>query len=158
MLERATIFCVPSRTARTGDSEGLGIVFLEAQAMGVPVVSSFHGGVSEAVIHGETGLLSPEGDYRTLADHLQLLLRREDLRLLYGERGIQWVREAFDIEMQTSGLEDIYEEVLAQRATGQVIFRDSQPRFVISGPICHQEPVQGGLASACSEHLRSSVT
>ncbi len=87
-------------------------MFLEAQAMGVPVVSSFHGGIPEAVIHGETGLLAPEGDYHTLADHLLLLLRREDLRVQYGARGIQWVKEAFDIEIQTSGLEDIYEEIL----------------------------------------------
>ena len=122
MLQRATIFCAPSRTAKSGDSEGLGIVFLEAQAMGVPVVSSFHGGIPEAVIHGESGLLAPEGDYHTLAEHLQLLLRREDLRALYGARGIQWVREAFDIETQTSGLEDIYEEVLAAAGTPRTAF------------------------------------
>lgn len=112
MLQRATILSVPSRTAENGDSEGLPIVFLEAQAMGVPVVSSFHAGIPEAVIHGETGLLAPEGDYQTLAEHLLLLLRRQDLRVSYGSRGIQWVRGAFDIERQTRGLEDIYEEIL----------------------------------------------
>ncbi len=122
MLQRATIFCAPSRTAKNGDSEGLGIVFLEAQAMGVPVVSALHGGIPEAVTHGETGLLAPEGDYHTLAEHLQLLLRREDLRLLYGSRGIQWVREAFDIGTQTSGLEDFYEEVLAAAETPRTVF------------------------------------
>jgi colanic acid/amylovoran biosynthesis glycosyltransferase len=122
MLQRATIFCAPSRTAKSGDSEGLGIVFLEAQAMGVPVVSSFHGGIPEAVIHGETGLLAPEGDYHTLAEHLQLLLRREDLRALYGARGIQWIREAFDIEMLTNGLEDIYEEILAAAGAARTVF------------------------------------
>jgi colanic acid/amylovoran biosynthesis glycosyltransferase len=113
-LQRSTIVCVPSRTAANGDSEGLPIVLLEAQAMGVPVVSSFHAGISEAVIHGETGLLAPEGDYHALAQHLLLLLRREDLRVLYGSRGIQWVRRAFDIERQTRRLEDIYEEILAE--------------------------------------------
>jgi glycosyltransferase involved in cell wall biosynthesis len=113
MLQRATIFCVPSRTAKGGDSEGLGMVFLEAQAMGVPVVSSLHGGIPEAVIHGETGLLAPEGDFHMLAEHLRLLLGREDLRALYGSRGTQWVRSKFDIEMQTQRLEDIYEGILA---------------------------------------------
>ncbi len=116
MLQRATIFCAPSRTAKNGDSEGLGIVFLEAQAMGVPVVSSLHGGIPEAVIHGETGLLAPEGDYDTLAEHLLLLLQREDLRFLYGSRGVEWVRKTFDIEMQGRRLEDTYEEVLAEKA------------------------------------------
>lgn len=116
MLQRATIFCVPSRRAKDGDSEGLGIVFLEAQAMGVPVVSSLHGGVPEAVIHGETGLLAPEGDYQTLAEHLRVLLSSENLRTLYGSRGMQWVRSTFDIETQTQRLEDIYEGILAGKA------------------------------------------
>jgi colanic acid/amylovoran biosynthesis glycosyltransferase len=112
-LQRSAIFCAPSRTAKNGDSEGLGIVFLEAQAMGVPVVSSFHGGIPEAVIHGETGLLAPEGDYQVLAEHLERLLQREDLRFLYGSRGIQWVRKNFDIDLRTRALENCYNEVIA---------------------------------------------
>ena len=146
MLQRATVFCVPSRTAIGGDSEGLGMVFLEAQAMGVPVVSSFHGGIPEAVIHGETGLLAPEGDYRVLANHLQLLLREEDLRLLYGARGTQWVRESFDLELQTRGLEDVYEEVLAEKARENMI-GDRGCRFPVSGPTPREEPVRRGLTS-----------
>jgi glycosyltransferase involved in cell wall biosynthesis len=112
MLQETSLVCLPSRTARNGDSEGLPIILLEAQAMGVPVVSSFHAGISEAVIHGETGLLAPEGDYCTVAQHLLLLLQREDLRGLYGSRAARWVRQAFDIESQTRELEGIYEEVL----------------------------------------------
>jgi colanic acid/amylovoran biosynthesis glycosyltransferase len=112
MLERTSIFCGPSRTAANGDSEGLGIVFLEAQAMGIPVVSSLHGGIPEAVVHGHTGLLAPEGDYVTLAEHLRTLLLRKDLRVSYGSQGIRWVRQTFDVGVQTGRLEDAYEEVI----------------------------------------------
>jgi glycosyltransferase involved in cell wall biosynthesis len=114
-LQHATLFCVPSRTAKGGDSEGLGMVFLEAQAMGVPVVSSLHGGIPEAVIHGETGLLSPEGDYYALAGHLRALLVRKELRALYGSRCVEWVRRTFDIEIQTRRLEDIYDGIIARK-------------------------------------------
>ena len=46
---------MPSKTARSGDSEGFGLVFAEAQAMGLPVVSYKHGGIPEAVEHSKTG-------------------------------------------------------------------------------------------------------
>jgi colanic acid/amylovoran biosynthesis glycosyltransferase len=114
-LQNATIFCAPSRTAENGDSEGFGIVFIEAQAMGVPVVSSLHGGIPEAVIHGQTGLLAPEGDHETLAQHLMALLAREDMRFLYGSRGIQLVKNRFDIHARTQALEDTYAEFAATR-------------------------------------------
>jgi colanic acid/amylovoran biosynthesis glycosyltransferase len=136
-LQRASIFCAPSRTAKNGDSEALGIVFLEAQAMGVPVVSSLHGGIPEAVIHGKTGLLAPEGDYHFLAEHLQSLLQREDLRFLYGSRGMEWVRESFDIQARTKALEDAYEEVVSaaaeQRST--VLRRTDNTLGILSQPV-----------------------
>ena len=56
-MARAAVFCVPSVVAASGDTEGFGMVFIEAQAMGLPVVSTLSGGIPEAVKHGETGLL-----------------------------------------------------------------------------------------------------
>ncbi|MEM9977595.1 MAG: glycosyltransferase, partial [Cyanobacteria bacterium P01_D01_bin.2] len=58
-MNQVQVFCGPSIVARSGDAEGFGMVFAEAQAMGLPVVSFATGGIPEAVIHGETGLLSP---------------------------------------------------------------------------------------------------
>ena len=74
LMQNAEVFALPSQTASSGDSEALGIVFNEASACGIPIASTFHGGIPEAVLHGETGLLSPEGDAVALANNLDVLL------------------------------------------------------------------------------------
>jgi colanic acid/amylovoran biosynthesis glycosyltransferase len=112
MLARARIFCVPSVEASTGDSEGLGMVFIEAQAMGTPVVSFRHGGIPEVVLHGRTGFLAPERDRDFLACYLLKLLQDDDTWQQLSERGPRWVAREFDLQAQTLQLEDIYGEVL----------------------------------------------
>jgi colanic acid/amylovoran biosynthesis glycosyltransferase len=114
-LRGAKVFCVPSVMAANGDSEGLGIVFAEAQAMGVPVVSSAHGGIPEVVVHGVTGLLAPERDYKALADALSLLLADQDLRQRLQRGALQRVEQYFDLRTQTALLEKTYNEVTAAK-------------------------------------------
>jgi colanic acid/amylovoran biosynthesis glycosyltransferase len=111
-LARARVFCVPSVTALNGDSEGLGMVFAEAQAMGTPVASFFHGGIPEVVIDGETGLLAPERDSGALAANLLRLLVDDRLWMQLSARGPGWVHEAFDLYKQTNHLEKIYADVV----------------------------------------------
>jgi colanic acid/amylovoran biosynthesis glycosyltransferase len=111
-LDRAAVFCAPSITVRSGEAEAFGMVFAEAQAMEKPVVSFATGGISEAVLHGETGLLAPDRDWRTLAQYLSLLLKNADLRRKFGVAGRQRVLRLFDLNTQTSALEKIYEGVL----------------------------------------------
>jgi colanic acid/amylovoran biosynthesis glycosyltransferase len=115
-LARARLLCVPSLTAANGDSEGLGMVFAEAQAMGTPVVSFLHGGIDEVVLRGRTGLLANEGNILELAKNLLLLLREDDRWSRYSEQGARWVREAFDLRKQTEQLEEIYQAVLHGKA------------------------------------------
>jgi colanic acid/amylovoran biosynthesis glycosyltransferase len=111
-LDRAAVFCAPSITARSGEAEAFGMVFAEAQAMEKPVVSFATGGISEAVLHGETGFLAPDRDWRTLAQYLSLLLKNADLRRKFGVLGRQRVLRLFDLNTQTSALEKTYEDVL----------------------------------------------
>lgn len=111
-ISRANVFCVPSVTAADGDSEGLGMVFLEAAALERPVVSFAHGGVPEAVQNGETGLLAAEGDDGQLAEHLVTLLRDPDLARRYGAAGRTRVLAHFNLRAQTSKLEHIYDHVV----------------------------------------------
>src|ERR1700722_12708493 len=114
-LRSARVFCVPSVRAANGDSEGLGIVFAEAQAMGVPVVSTAHGGIPEVVEDRLTGLLVPERDYEALADALSLLLDDEDLWQRLHRGAQQRVEQYFDLKTQTALLEKTYNEVAATK-------------------------------------------
>lgn len=112
-LERARVFCGPSVTLADGMSEAFGNVFTEAQAMGLPVVSYRHGGITETMLDGETGLLADEYDFRTLAANIERYLSDDQLWESARRRGMQWVRENFDVRVQTRKLEDIYDQLLA---------------------------------------------
>jgi len=113
-MNRATVFCVPSMRAPSGDGEGFGMVFAEAQAMGLPVASYASGGVPEAVDHGETGLLAAEGDWEGLAGNIVTLLQNKNLWQQMNAAGPRRIRKAFDLKKQTNKLEDIYRRVLSE--------------------------------------------
>jgi colanic acid/amylovoran biosynthesis glycosyltransferase len=116
-MNRASVFCGPSREVPSGDAEGLGLVFLEAQSMGLPVVSTFHGGIPEAVCHEETGILVSPGNIEQLAAAIIRLGSSRSLRDAMGDRGRSFVRSSFDLATQTLKLEEHYDQMLS--ATSQ---------------------------------------
>ncbi|MEW1831360.1 glycosyltransferase family 4 protein [Streptomyces sp. NPDC088196] len=88
------VFAMPCRTRRGGlDVEGLGIVYLEASATGLPVVAGDSGGAPDAVLDGETGWVVRGGSPEEAADRILALLGDAELRRNMGERGRQWVEE-----------------------------------------------------------------
>ncbi|WEO97921.1 glycosyltransferase family 4 protein [Streptomyces sp. FXJ1.172] len=88
------VFAMPCRTRRGGlDVEGLGIVYLEASATGLPVVAGDSGGAPDAVLDGETGWVVRGGSPEEAADRIVPLLGDSGLRRRMGERGRQWVEE-----------------------------------------------------------------
>ncbi|MFD3565260.1 glycosyltransferase family 4 protein [Streptomyces sp. NPDC058686] len=88
------VFAMPCRTRRGGlDVEGLGIVYLEASATGLPVVAGDSGGAPDAVLDGETGWVVKGGDAEDSADRIITLLGDAELRRRMGERGREWVEE-----------------------------------------------------------------
>jgi len=111
-MNRSCLLAAPSITAGDGDSEGLPNVVLEAQAMGLPVVSTTHAGIPEAVIHGETGFLTQERDVEALAAYSQQLLQDSELWQSFSYRGRNHVETNFDRTKQTRVLENIYDAVL----------------------------------------------
>lgn len=94
------------------NDEGLGLVFLEAQAAGLPVVATRRGGIPEAVAHGETGVLVEDpGNSGELAEALLALLNDDPLRRRLGEAGRRRVEARFTWERIAADLEAVYEAV-----------------------------------------------
>ncbi|MES1024047.1 glycosyltransferase [Gloeocapsa sp. BRSZ] len=114
-MNRAKIFCVPSITATSGEAEGFGMVFAEAQAMGLPVVSFASGAIPEAVAHGEVGFLAAERNWEELAYYILSLVEDEQLWHRFSTYGPQRVRSLFDVQKQARLLEKIYEQVISDR-------------------------------------------
>ena len=113
-LQKARVFCGPSVTAANGDTEALGMVFAEAQATGLPVVSFRHGGIPEVVLDGKTGLLAPERDHEKLAEYLIRYLTDDRFWKECSAVAIPWIRQRFDLQKQTLELEQIYSSLVGE--------------------------------------------
>jgi phosphatidylinositol alpha-1,6-mannosyltransferase len=102
------VFAMPCRTRRGGlDVEGLGIVYLEASATGLPVVAGDSGGAPDAVLDGKTGWVVRGGSPEQAADRILTLLRDPELRRVMGARGRRWVEEAWRWDLLASRLRSL---------------------------------------------------
>lgn len=115
VLEHSAVYFQPSRTAADGDAEGFGMVYLEAALRGLPSVAYAHGGVTDAVADGATGLLAPEGDEDELRGNLERLLTDASLAGRLGAAGRARVLSDFDIVACTAALESLYDSVTGRR-------------------------------------------
>ncbi|MGW4818100.1 glycosyltransferase family 4 protein [Streptomyces sp. NPDC004227] len=102
------VFAMPCRTRRGGlDVEGLGIVYLEASATGLPVVAGDSGGAPDAVLDGETGWVVRGGSPEEAADRVVTLLGDAELRRRMGERGRSWVEERWRWDLLAQRLQEL---------------------------------------------------
>ncbi|MFI9543481.1 glycosyltransferase family 4 protein [Streptomyces sp. NPDC052016] len=102
------VFAMPCRTRRGGlDVEGLGIVYLEASATGLPVVAGDSGGAPDAVLDGETGWVVRGGSPQEAAERIVALLGDAELRRRMGERGRQWVEDRWRWDLLAEKLKEL---------------------------------------------------
>jgi glycosyltransferase involved in cell wall biosynthesis len=116
-LDKARVLCLPSITASNGNFESFGMVLLEAQASGVPVVTSALPG-REAVDDGVTGFLFPERDVGALVRRVCDILRNDETALRMSHAGPAFVRRNFDIIQCTAKIEDFYDDILSSSKGG----------------------------------------
>jgi glycosyltransferase involved in cell wall biosynthesis len=112
-LACADLLCVPSRTIG-GLAESFGIAFAEAQAMGVPVVSTRTGGIPEAVADGETGLLVPPDDPDALAEAITAIVSDRGLRARFSAAAASRTARLHGLAACTAALEDLYDSTVAE--------------------------------------------
>lgn len=110
----AHMFILPSVTASNGDMEGQGLVLQEAQAMGLPVVSTLHNGIPEGVLDGQSGFLVPERDVNALAEKLLYLIEHPELWPAMGRAGRKFVEQRYDIKQLNKELVELYRRVITK--------------------------------------------
>ena len=107
VLARSSLFLQHSVTTQSGDTEGLPVGILEAMAMAIPVISTRHSGIPEAVIDGETGLLVEEGDVDAMKQAIETLFAQPDMAKQFGRRGRERAAAKFGLAQTCGRLADI---------------------------------------------------
>ncbi len=115
LLDSAHLFVLSSVTASGGDTEGMPVVLREAQAAGLPVVTTDHAGNPEAIRDGESGFVVPERDVDALAERLGHLIENPELWPQMGQAGRELVEEQFDLRTLNRRLLTIFENLIAGR-------------------------------------------
>jgi len=106
--DAGNIFAMPCRTRRAGlDVEGLGIVYLEASATGLPVIGGDSGGAPDAILDGETGYVVPGQSEAALAERLIELLADPAGAAAMGEKGQAWIEREWTWDLVAQRLQRI---------------------------------------------------
>jgi colanic acid/amylovoran biosynthesis glycosyltransferase len=111
-MQQARAFVQHSIRTHDGDSEGTPVAVLEASASGLPVVSTQHAGIKDAVIHEKTGFLVDEGDIHRMAEHMTRLARDPQLAADLGKAGREWVSAEYSMEKSINRLWSIIEATM----------------------------------------------
>jgi glycosyltransferase involved in cell wall biosynthesis len=106
--QSADVFVLPSTLDARGDTEGLGVVLLEAMNYGVPVIASRVGGIVDIVADGQSGVLVPPGDAAALAAAIDRVLGDPALARRYGSGGRERLQSDFSWEAITKRWNALY--------------------------------------------------
>ncbi|WP_164984954.1 glycosyltransferase [Ammoniphilus sp. CFH 90114] len=111
-MQKAHIFVLASIKAKGGNQEGIPNVIKEAMACGLPVVSTWHGGIPELVEHKKTGYLVKEKDKKALAESILKLIHHPERWGEMGRRGRDKVLKQFNMKHQVRKLERLYRKLV----------------------------------------------
>jgi glycosyltransferase involved in cell wall biosynthesis len=111
VINAADVVCL------TSDAEALPAALIEGMAAGKPVVSTDVGGVRDAVVDGETGIVVPPGDVAGLAAALLRLAAHPELASRLGEAGRRRHRDRFTIERMVDAHLQLFEQLAPKRST-----------------------------------------
>ena len=114
MLSQAHLFVAPSVTAADGNQDAPINVLKEAMAMGLPVVSTTHGGIPELVEDGVSGYLVPERDGDAIAQALTKLIDQPQRWPDMGRAGRDYVERYYGLDDLNDRLAALYEQLVSE--------------------------------------------
>ncbi len=113
ILDRCHLFVAPSVTASDGNQDAPVNVLKEAMAMGLPVISTYHGGIPELVEDRVSGFLVPERDAEALAKKLGYMINNPETWAEMGQAGRTFVEQHFDLEALNDKLVSRYAALMS---------------------------------------------
>jgi glycosyltransferase involved in cell wall biosynthesis len=120
LMRKATVLCLPCRIAGDGNRDALPTVLLEALACGLPVISTNISGIPEIIDSGENGILVEPDDPLSLADEMEKILGKDELRQRFAKSGISKARDSFDIIKNVGVLKNLFSESLRTGVTANL--------------------------------------
>ncbi|MDJ0536093.1 MAG: glycosyltransferase [Xenococcaceae cyanobacterium MO_207.B15] len=112
ILHQSHIFIAPSVTAANGDRDAPINTLKEAMAMGLPVISTHHGGIPELVEDGVSGFLVAERDSNAIADKISYLIEHPECWGEMGQAGRSCVEAKYDMNKLNDELVKVYEQLM----------------------------------------------
>ena len=103
-LKNCDIFVLTSVTASDGDTEGLPVVLIEAQAFGKPCISTWHSGIPDLIEHGVNGFLAKEKNVDEISDYMLKLYHDAELRDKFSLKALEKIKAEYDIEVLNNKL------------------------------------------------------
>ncbi len=111
LLAEAHIFLFPSITAKDGNKESQALALQEAQAVGLPVVTTIHNGLPEGMLDKQSGFLVPEKDVTGLVEKIEYLVTHPEVWATMGTTGRRFVEDKYEVGMVNEKLLTIYDEL-----------------------------------------------
>jgi glycosyltransferase involved in cell wall biosynthesis len=111
LLKESFLFVQHSVVARDGNSEGTPVAILESMMAGLPVVSTYHAGIPDVVINGETGFLVDEKDVDAMADAISTLVKDRSKAERMGQAGRERAFKEFHIDKHINKLNELIDSI-----------------------------------------------
>jgi len=112
LYKECDIFVLPSIVDSRGETEGLGVVLLEALSYKMPVVASDIGGIPDIIKDGETGYLAKQKDSQSLADKIMTVMENHEKSLRISEAGLEFSKNYFNWDRITNEIKTSYYDTI----------------------------------------------
>ncbi len=114
LMNDSDIFLAPCVTAKNGDQEGIPMVIMEAMAMGLPVISTYHTGIPELIDNEKTGYLVEERDVNGLASKIKMLISNTSIQREFSKAGRIKVEREYNLNNLNNQLVSLYQKIVTK--------------------------------------------